>query len=280
MASEAIHFRRLVIDEEQRAKLMLECRKQAFDLRTKTGYFLQQPDLEGEFPVRLIHGKLVKTKALVVDEQNDHHLEFEKREWQVDFATDIVFDFNNGVVFVKGSKSGFGHLMKTIESMDVDLTIEDIQVDIKAMLDDVRKNYKKSLIKSVVVKNYIAQHGMQISGTFKATPDSDSVEFAVDHASSMTKWQLQCEHGDSKFKITVSEKGDVSISGEAPEGLIELLGSLMIKHNLVDVEPADDEQEDASEDEGEDQEQPQLTLLPNVPPPPPAKIPQPMATVG
>lgn len=277
MASESLHYRRLVITPSQQSKLMIEVRKRAFDLSTKSGYFIQEPEVQGEFPVRLIHSKLVSTKALVVDEEREDHLEFEKLEWQVSSATDILFDFNNSIVLVKGPKSGFKFLEDSLESMDANLTMEAVRVGSKEFLDSFRKKYTKSMVKSVSLKDYVAEHGMKTSGTFKATKDSDSLEFIKDHAVKLNKWQVQCEHGGDKFKVTVTDKGDVSISGEPPEGLTQVLSKMITNHNLAAVVEVEEEEKETQSTP------PHLTLVPSPalvpPPPPPAPVPQ-TATVG
>lgn len=285
MATEALHYRRLVITPSQQEKLMIEVRKRAFNLATKSGYFIQEPDMEGEFPVRLIHSKMVSTKALVIDEERDDHLEFEKLEWQISSATDILFDFNNNTVSVKGAKSGFKFLVASLEEMDVNLIMEEVELDTNAFLESFRKKYTKSMVKSVGLKDYIAERGMKITGTFKATKDSDSLDFIKDHSANMNKWQLQCEYAGDKFKVTVTSKGDISISGEAPEEMNQLLSSWVTEHNLAAaVEVSEEEEEEQEEEEGQEEvQEPQLKLVPSPapapPPPPPAPVPQ-EATVG
>ena len=279
MPTEAMHFRRLVITQSQKDKMMIEVRKRAFNIVTKSGYFIQPPEAEHQFPIRLVHSKLVATKALVIDENRDDHLEFEKRQWQVESATDMIFDFGAQLVSVLGPKGGFKTLIAALEEMDINSSIEELKVDLKEFYDEYIQTYKKTMVKSVGVKNYIADHGMKTSGTFKASKDSDSAEFINDNADDINKISIQSEYNGEKFKVTLTDSGSVSINGDAPASIADFIGALMSKHNLVEVATvAEDTTEDAAEDDASEEhaERPSLVLVPT-PPPLPAPLPQPIA---
>jgi hypothetical protein len=127
------------------------------------------------------------------------------------------------------------------------------------------------MIKSVTAKNYVTESGMMISGTFKSTNSSDSLEFVKDNEDSITKWQMAGEHAGDKFKITVSNKADVLVGGDIPDAMLDVVTALLLQYNRIDVVgDFDGEEPEEAELDGQDETKAVLPLVPPLPPMPPA----------
>jgi hypothetical protein len=249
MASQTVHYRQIVAgpDAENKLQIAMKSSPHKYDSKKGVGFLLSPIQNLTSFSSRLVFPKTIKAKK--VDTNDLTSQEFLTEEWAVNFATDIEYDFKRKVAMVTGSRSGFKVIEQKLGEIEsVNLHFADLDVDIVAMLREFQKNYKKTLVQTISVKNYVDSAAYTTNGNFKADPKAAQTdEFINKYKDKIIAIQLQILQPSEVYSLKFTKKGSVTFSakgkdGEWPDHLYGYTADLLMHFNKLKITKPEDEE--------------------------------------
>lgn len=259
MPSENVHFKQIVASEEDIKKLQSTLRSSPhkYDADRGTGFVMSKVHVLDGFSSRLVFPKTVRTKK--VDPNDLTSFEFLTEEWHVNYATDIEFDFKRGLSMLAGQKSGYKVVAEKFDEIeDLAFSFADVDVDVVGVYNELKKNFKKSAVKAITVKNYVDEHGYISNATFKADAVSAQTDKFVDEYGDKIKSMQFQIFGDVPYVVKFDRKGTVGFSIKSkeealwPEYMYPYMADLIKHFNSIGVSDVAEPEQSSEEVEGEE----------------------------
>lgn len=222
MASQTVHFRQMVVGAETddvKLQHALRSSKHKYDNKRGVGFVMAKQQALKGCSTRLVFPKTIKAKK--VDPKDITSFDFLTEEWAVNFATDIEFDFKRSLAMVTGSRSGFKVIEDRLANIDeVSVHFADLDVDVVKLLRELQKQYPKTAVQSLAVKNYVDPAAYRTNANFKADAKlAQTDEFINKYADQIHTAQIQIMQPDEVYSIKYTKKGSVTFSAKGKDGV-------------------------------------------------------------
>lgn len=240
MPSINFHYVQLLVPESKQNDLRNEIRLKNFDLLKKTGFISRDKYMPTNgMSFRLVHPKTIKAKKFDPEAKD-----FSDELWERHWATDAVFDFGNEMASVIGSRAGVKVLKEYFESeFDVPVELWSVDVDVVACLEALQQAYKDLEIKKINVTEFVTPEKLVTKGNFKLLKNSDGSRFIEKWKNEIASITVAIKDGpDVKIKAVINNKGTMSISDTASEGMIDEIKQIIFDNVIVSVEQAEEEE--------------------------------------
>jgi hypothetical protein len=234
------HFTQLLVPASQQNSLRDEIRLKAFDIATERGFISRDKYIPmNGVSFRLIHPRTIKAKTFDTKAKD-----FSDEVWERHWATDAVLDFNAEMAFVIGSRSGIKVLADYFSSeFDTPVEFVSADVDVVACLEALQEAYETLEVKKINVSEFVSPEKLVSRGAFKVLKNSDHNRFIEKWKDGVTACSVVAPDGGSKVKVSLNSKASLSISDNAPIGMIEIIKQIIFDNILIqtiETEPEPD----------------------------------------
>ena len=128
-------------------------------------------------------------------------------------------------------------LQEALDAMpDVHVEFEELNLNLLALLFDVQRAYKKNVVKSLRLKDYLARENMLANATFKLIEPTEAEKLAEKFSDQLQAFTLTLKLPDGACALTVTKNGSVRASDDAPEDLLRFVKDLLPAHHEAEVE--------------------------------------------
>jgi hypothetical protein len=221
MASQTVHYRQIVTADSgsQKFQQAIKSAPHKYDAKKGVGFLMSQLQSLKGFSARLIYPKTIKAKK--VDPDDLTSFDFLSEEWQVNFATDIEFDFARKMAMVTGSRSGFKVFEDKIADIEtVGLHFADLEIDVVGLLYQLQTQYKSTSVQSLAVKGYVDPNAYKANANFKADlKAAQTDDFIAKNSSKIHTVQVQVMQPTETYSIKFNKKGSVTFSAKGKDGV-------------------------------------------------------------
>ena len=222
---------------------ILECSGESFAaMRRALGELTYQPMMERGFVVTkdepsFIEGRYIYVKSARLKQLHRETLvpidPVNETLQEVRFALDL----KHGLVSVHGPRGGFNVLFEALDSLpDVSVEFGDLNINIKDYVFELQHAYNKNEIRALKLSDYIAKENMLARATFKVLDVREGEKLTEKFQDQLAAVKLDFKLPTGKCNVTVSRRGSVSMSDDAPREIIDYARDQLPRFHEAEVE--------------------------------------------
>lgn len=150
-----------------------------------------------------------------------------------------AFDFTKGLAMVERTRAGFNALYECLDQLpDVHAEFEDLNLNLLDLMFELQGAYKKNMIKSLRISDYLARENMLTSTAFKLLEPLEGDKIAEKFSDQLDAFTLTLKLPDGIVSLTVTRRGTVRASDDCPDELLLLVKDLLPRFHEAEVETA------------------------------------------
>lgn len=231
---QTFHYKRLIAGDLAK-RLMVEGVKAAgwFGKGCKRGFSIHTAD------EREIMGAFAWRETVVIPTLDEESLE--DRDTTKDVLKKTVFR----VLFSKGliradSRANLGVLYDIFDEMPgVAIAFEELNLNLEDYTFEVQSAYKRNEIDGVKIRDYLSRDHMLASPTFKILEPVESEKIVEKYSDQLESVKLKFKLPDGVVTATITRKGTLRISDDAPDEMVMFMVDLMPRFDEHEVETAE-----------------------------------------
>jgi hypothetical protein len=222
------------------------CSQNSFrDIRTTLPELAYEPGMERGFVLakesnlNRVNGRYIYTKfskQVGIDAES-----LEPKEESVESLTECRFEIDQqkGLVYVEQRRGELNALYDALDAMpNAHVTFEELNLNLCELMFEIQGAYKKNTIKALRIKDYLARENMLASATFKVIEPTEGEKLAERFSDQLEAFTLQLKLPDGAISLTVTRKGSVRASDDAPDELLMFVKDLLPRFHEAEVETA------------------------------------------
>lgn len=225
---------------------ILVCSGESFAaMRRALGEYTYQPRMERGFVVTkdepsFIEGRYIYVKSARIKQLNRETLvpidPVNETLQEVRFALDL----KHGLVSVQGSRGGFNVLFEALDSLPyVCVEFGDLNLNLKEYVSELQQTFNKNEIRALKLSDYIAKENMLARATFKVLDVREGEKLTEKFQDQLAAVKLDFKLPTGKCNVTVSRRGSVSMSDDAPREIIDYARDQLPRFHEAEVETAE-----------------------------------------
>lgn len=160
----------------------------------------------------------------------------------VESLADLRFELDHlkGLVMVERRRGDFSVLYEALDAIpDVQVTLEDLNLNLQALLEDLQGAYKKNTVKTLRIQDYLARENMLATASFKILEEPDADKIAEKFNDQLAAFTLGLKLPDGAASITVTRNGTVRASDGMPDDVLAFVKDLLPRFHEAEVETAE-----------------------------------------
>lgn len=177
------------------------------------------------------------SKVVSLDEET-----LEQKEEQVEELTMARFEIDQkkGLVMCEKRRGELNALFEALDSIpEAHVSFEELNLNLLDMIFEIQSAYKKNEIKSVKIRDYLAREHMIANATFKIIAPQDGERILEKFSDQLDAVTLVLKMPDGAVNLTVTRKGTVRCSDDAPDELLLFVKDLLPRFHEAEVETAE-----------------------------------------
>lgn len=229
------HYRLLICGEKSFATLRQALAQLVYEPGNQRGFI---PALDAGFS--RLAGRMVYTrlgKRVALDAKT-----LEPTEALVETLADLRFELDRlkGLAMVERRRGDFSVLYEALDAIpDVQVTLEDLNLNLQALLEDLQGAYKKNTVKTLRIQDYLARENMLATASFKILEEPDADKIAEKFNDQLAAFTLGLKLPDGAASITVTRNGTVRVSDGMPDDVLAFVKDLLPRFHEAEVETAE-----------------------------------------
>ncbi len=230
----SFHFKALVSSGDSFKAMRRAMEELNYEARMERGFILGE-----NAPSRAL-GKYyyVKTsKQKAIDRKTLKPIE-EKVESLAECKFDL--DLQHGLVSVEERRGELNSLFEALDSLpDVSVEFGDLNINLKDYVFELQHAYNKNEIRTMRIKEYLARENMTCTGGFKVLDVREGEKLCEKFSGQLEGVTLSFKLPSGKCNLTVTKKGSLRFSDDAPQDLIDYARQQLPRFHEAEVETAE-----------------------------------------
>ncbi len=229
------HYKLLMIGGKAWERLKVELPKMPWSDELGYGFILRADNTANRVRGTLVYRRMQNVKDLDVENMTP-------KDQAVQAHAEVRFelDFQKALVSVEGPRGGLAVLYEHIDSIPFcQVAFEDLDLNLRDLLFEVQGAYRKNMVKSLRIRNYLAREHMLATAGFKIVEASEAEKIAEKFSDQLEAFTLSLKLPDGACKLTVTRRGSVSASDDAPDELLLFVKDLLPRFDEPEVETAE-----------------------------------------
>jgi hypothetical protein len=149
-------------------------------------------------------------------------------------------DQQKGLAMVEQRRGELNALHEAVDSIpDANVEFEDLNINVAELMFEVQRAYKKNVIKTLRIRDYLARENMLANASFKVLEPQDGEKIAEKFSDQLEAFTLTLKLPDGACALTVTRKGTVRASDDAPDELLLFVKDLLPRFHESEVETAE-----------------------------------------
>lgn len=193
--------------------------------------------LDKETNLNRVKGRYVYTqvgKTTTLDPET-----LEKKEEETRSLTECRFEIDQqkGLVSVEQRRGELNALYEALDAIpSVNIAFEDLNLNLPPLLFEIQRAYKKNELKSVRIRDYLARENMLTNANFKILEAQEAEKIVEKFDDQIDSFTLTLKLPDGAVALTVTKKGTVRASDEAPDEVLLFVKELLPRFHEAEVE--------------------------------------------
>lgn len=146
-------------------------------------------------------------------------------------------DQRKGLVGVEGRRGDLTPLFEALDAMPgVHVDFEELNINLTQYMFELQSAFKKNEVKALRIRDYLAREQMLTSASFKLLDKQDAEKLAEKFSDQLDAISLQLKLPDGACNITVTRKGSIRASDDAPDELLVFAKEILPRFHEAEVE--------------------------------------------
>lgn len=196
------------------------------------GFLLDKDNTVNRVAGRYIYTRVGKTVTLDKDS-------LQPKETPLETLEDCKFELDQqkGLACVHTRRGDLWALFEAIDTIpDASIELLDLNLNLKALLFDVMRGYKKNRVKTIRIRDYLARENMLSNSTFKLLEAQDAEKLVERFKDQLEAVSLALKLPDGPCTLGITRNGTVRASDDTPEDLLRFVKDLLPAHHESEVE--------------------------------------------
>lgn len=231
----ALHYKFMVCGQPSFRSIRDTLPQLAYEPGMQRGFLLSKESNQNRLKGRYIYTKINKLVRIDADS-------LEPVEEAAETLAECRFELDQqkGLVMVEQRRGELNALYEAIDSIpDVTCEFEELNLNLVDLMFEVQGAYKKNTIKSLRIHDYLAREHMMTNASFKILEPQDGEKIAEKFADQLDAFTLTLKLPDGACALTVTRKGSVRASDDAPDELLLFVKDLLPRFHEAEVETAE-----------------------------------------
>ena len=148
-------------------------------------------------------------------------------------------DQQKGLAMVEQRRGEMTALYEALDSIpNASFEFEDLNLNLLDLMFEVQGAYKKNEVKTLRIREYLARENMLANASFKILEKQDAEKIAEKFSDQLDAFTLKLKLPDGAVELTVTRKGSVRMSDDAPDELLLYVKDLLPRFHEAEVETA------------------------------------------
>ncbi len=228
----AFHYKLLVCAQPSFRSIRDTLPQLAYEAGMQRGFLLDKDSNQNRVAGRYVYTKV--GKVVVLDPKT-----LQPKETPTESLAESRFELDQqkALVMCQARRGELNALQEALDAMpDVHVEFEELNLNLLALLFDVQRAYKKNVVKSLRLKDYLARENMLANATFKLIEPTEAEKLAEKFSDQLQAFTLTLKLPDGACALTVTKNGSVRASDDAPEDLLRFVKDLLPAHHEAEVE--------------------------------------------
>ncbi len=228
----AFHYKLLVCAQPSFRSIRDTLPQLAYEAGMQRGFLLDKDSNQNRVAGRYVYTKV--GKVVVLDPKT-----LQPKETPTESLAESKFEIDQqkALVMCEARRGELNALQEALDAMpDVHVEFEELNLNLLALLFDVQRAYKKNVVKSLRLKDYLARENMLANATFKLIEPTEAEKLAEKFSDQLQAFTLTLKLPDGACALTVTKNGSVRASDDAPEDLLRFVKDLLPAHHEAEIE--------------------------------------------
>lgn len=149
----------------------------------------------------------------------------------------FTLDLKHGLASVQGPRGGFNVLFEALDSLpDVGVEFSDLNLNLKEYVSELQQAFNKNEIRALKLSDYITKENMLARATFKVLDVRDGESLTEKFQDQLAAVKLDFKLPTGKCNVSVSRRGTVSMSDDAPQEIIDYAREQLPRFHEAEIE--------------------------------------------
>lgn len=226
------HYKLMTIGQHGRSQVLATLPALKYEPGNQRGFLLA-----GQVGPNRVRGKYVYTRLgskVALDPET-----LQPKAEAITELVDVLFelDFQKGLVSVQGARNGLNALYEALDAVPgAACDFEDLNLNLCELMFETQRAYKKNVIKGLKIRDYLARENMLGNPSFKILEPQDGEKIAEKFSDQLEAFTLTLKLPDGAVSLSVTRKGTVKASDDAPDGLLMFVKDLLPRFHESEVE--------------------------------------------
>lgn len=232
---QALHYKIMVCGQPSFRAIRDTLPQLKYEPGMQRGFLLSEDSNQNRVGGRYIYTKFGKETK--IDPET-----LEQTEEQTEELADCSFEMNQqkGLVMVLQRRGELNALYEAVDSIpDAHVAFEELNLNLLELMFEVQGAYKKNEIKTLRIRDYLAREHMLANASFKILEPTEGEKIAEKFSDQLDAFTLVLKMPDGAVNLTVTRKGSVRVSDDAPDELIMFVKDLLPRFHEAEVETAE-----------------------------------------
>jgi hypothetical protein len=190
--------------------------------------------------VNRVRGQYVYTKLGKLTKIDPETLQLKEEATESLAECRFELDQQKGLAMVEQRRGELNALHEAIDAIpEATVEFEDLNVNLCELMFEVQRAYKKNVIKTLRIRDYLARENMLANASFKVLEPVEGEKIAEKFADQLEAFTLTLKLPDGACALTVTRKGTVRASDDAPDELLLFVKDLLPRFHESEVETAE-----------------------------------------
>jgi hypothetical protein len=228
----ALHYKLLVCGQPSFRVIRDTLPQLAYEAGMERGFLLAKESTQNRVKGRYIYTKVGKVVSIDADS-------LEPKEEPVESLVECRFELDQqkGLASVEQRRGELNALYEALDAIpDAHVAFEELNLNLAELMFEVQGAYKKNSVKSLRIKDYLAREHMLTSATFKVLEPTEGEKLVERFSDQIEAFTLTLKLPDGKCDLTVTKKGSVRASDDAPDELLLFVKDLLPRFHEAEVE--------------------------------------------
>ncbi len=232
---QALHYKIMVCGQPSFRAIAAALPQLAYEPGMQRGFVLSKDSNQNRVKGRYIYTRF--GKQTTIDPES-----LEPQEEQTEELAECRFELNQtkGLVMVEQRRGELNALYEAVDAIpDAHVSFEELNLNLLDLMFEVQGAYKKNVVKTLRIHDYLAREHMLANASFKILEPTEAEKIAEKYGDQLDAFTLQLKLPDGAINLTVTRKGSVRVSDDAPDELILFVKDLLPRFHEAEVETAE-----------------------------------------
>jgi len=231
----ALHYKMMICGQPSFRAIGATLPQLTYEPGMQRGFLLSKESNQNRVKGRYIYTKL--GKLVRIDPES-----LEPTEEATESLAECRFELDQqkGLAMVEQRRGELNALYEALDAIpDANVEFEDLNLNLLDLMFEVQGAYKKNEVKTLRIKDYLARENMLANASFKILDRQEGDKIAEKFSDQLEAFTLTLKLPDGACALTVTRKGTVRASDDAPDELLLLIKDLLPRFHEAEVATAE-----------------------------------------